>query len=75
MKSKVSAGILALFFGFVGVHKFYLGQKTQGILYILFSWTFIPMIVAFIEAIRLFSMSDEDFDARYNKGMVVQQPL
>lgn len=69
MKSKVNAGILALFFGFVGVHKFYLRQRFQGLIYLVFCWTFVPMILSFVEAIRFFSMTDEQFDARYNKGL------
>jgi len=34
MKKKHIAGILALFFGIFGVHRFYLGQKKKGILYL-----------------------------------------
>ena len=41
-KSKAIAIILALFLGGIGIHKFYLGQAGQGILYLLFCWTFIP---------------------------------
>ena len=66
MKNKTTAGLLALFLGGIGVHKFYLG-KASGIWYLLFCWTFIPVIVAFIEAISLFTMSEEEFDEKYNK--------
>lgn len=65
-KSKIAAGLLALFLGGIGVHKFYLGQTLAGILYLLFCWTGIPGIIAFIEAIILLTMSDADFDAKYN---------
>mgnify|MGYP003458009378 CR=1 FL=1 len=49
IKSKVAAGILAMFLGGIGVHKFYLGQVGMGILYLCFCWTGIPAFVAFIE--------------------------
>ncbi|EFL92339.1 TM2 domain-containing hypothetical protein [Candidatus Regiella insecticola LSR1] len=40
------------FFGGIGAHKFYLGKIGQGFLYLLFFWTLIPAIIAFIEFIR-----------------------
>ncbi|PSR32022.1 MAG: hypothetical protein C7B44_15680 [Sulfobacillus thermosulfidooxidans] len=66
MRDKVNAGLLALFLGAFGLQKFYLRKPAQGVLYVLFSWTFIPMIASFIEAIRIFSMTDDQFDDRYN---------
>ncbi len=71
-KSRLTAGILALFFGGVGIHKFYMGQAGLGFLYLVFFWTFIPGIVAFIEAIILLTTSDAAFNAKYNnKGAQV----
>ncbi|HTL34003.1 MAG TPA: TM2 domain-containing protein [Kofleriaceae bacterium] len=64
-KNKVTAGLFALFLGGIGVHKFYLGQVGSGIVYLLFFWTFIPALIAFIEAIVLLTMTDEDFARRY----------
>jgi TM2 domain-containing membrane protein YozV len=64
-KSKIAAALLALFLGGIGVHKFYLGQVGLGILYLLFCWTFIPSIIAFVEFIILLTMSDEAFDRKY----------
>jgi len=58
-KSQTTAGLLALFLGGIGVHKFYLGQSGLGILYLLFCWTFIPGIIALIEAIIYFTASPE----------------
>lgn len=43
--------ILAFFLGGIGIHKFYAGRTGSGIAYLLFSWTFIPGIIAFIEFI------------------------
>lgn len=50
-KDKVVFVLLAVFFGWFGVHRFYLGDIGLGILYLLFSWTFIPYFVSLIEAI------------------------
>lgn len=66
MKNKMTAELLALFVGGFGVHKFYLGQTGIGVVYLLFCWTGIPGIIAFIEAIILLTMSDDDFNAKYN---------
>ncbi len=49
-KNPTTAVILALLLGGLGIHKFYLEQTGMGILYLLFCWTSIPAIVAFIEA-------------------------
>ncbi len=66
-KSKFVAGILALFVGGFGIHKFYLGKPIQGLIYLVFSWTFIPALIGFIEGIRYFLMSEEDFLFQYGK--------
>ena len=60
-KSKIVAGALAILLGGFGGHKFYLQQPGLGILYFLFSWTFIPSIIALIEGIMFLTMSDEQF--------------
>jgi TM2 domain-containing membrane protein YozV len=66
MKDKTTAGILALLVGGIGVHKFYLGKIGQGILYFLFSWTFIPSLIAFFEGIKYLTMEQAQFDYKYN---------
>lgn len=64
-RNRTTAALLALFFGGVGVHKFYLGQGGAGAIYLIFCWTLIPALVAFIEALVLFGMNDSTFAARY----------
>lgn len=49
--NKVVYCVLAFFFGGLGIHKFYAGKVSAGILYILFCWTCIPAFIAFIEFI------------------------
>ena len=65
VKSKSTAIILALLLGGIGAHKFYLDRSGQGILYLLFCWTFIPSLIAFVEAIVYATTSDETFHAKY----------
>ena len=60
-KSKLTAGLLALFLGGLGIHKFYLGAWGWGIVYIVLVMTWIPAILALIEAIRYFTLPDEEF--------------
>lgn len=80
MKKKEVAGILALLLGPMGVHRFYLGRRFQGILHLfLFAIMFmatieehapfimIPAILGFIDAVLFFAMPKEEFDERYNK--------
>jgi TM2 domain-containing membrane protein YozV len=66
MKSKLTAVILTFFLGGFGIHKFYLGQAKQGILYVLFCWTMIPALIAFFEFFGLLFMSDYTFNTKYN---------
>ncbi len=64
-KSRVTAGFLAIFLGGIGVHKFYLGSVGWGVVYLIFSWTWIPAILGIIEGIIYFSMSDHSFKEKY----------
>lgn len=76
-KNKIVAGLLALFLGGLGIHKFYLGYTTQGIIMavasvfgfiLLFIPTLIIAVVAFIEAIIYLTRSDDAFYETYEKG-------
>ena len=48
-KSTGVALLLALFLGGIGAHNFYLGNTTSGVIFLLFCWTFIPMIISLIQ--------------------------
>ena len=66
-KSKKIATVLAFpFLGGLGVHKFYLGQIGQGIVYLLFCFLVIPSIIALFEFISYLSMSINKFDSKFN---------
>lgn len=49
--NKVVYLLVTFFLGGLGVHKFITGRVLQGVLYILFCWTFIPACLAFVEFI------------------------
>lgn len=64
-KDKTTAGVFALLLGGLGIHKFYLGQTTLGIVYLLLFWTCVPALIAFVEGILLLTMSEDKFAQRY----------
>lgn len=64
IKSKIAAGILAIFLGGLGIHKFYLGKTGKGILYLVFCWTYIPSLIAFIEGIIYLCSNDYNFQVK-----------
>ena len=66
-KSKTTAGVLAILLGGIGIHKFYLGKIGIGIVYILFCWTYVPVIIGLIEGIIYLTSSDEKFYLKYVK--------
>ncbi|MDE5739555.1 MAG: NINE protein [Bacteroidaceae bacterium] len=80
MKSKTTAGLLAIFLGEFGIHWFYLGKSGMGIAYLLlflvFCWTFfVPLIVAIvtlIEGIVFLTMNEEKFNMQYNTATIYQ---
>lgn len=60
-KERIVAVLLALFLGGLGIHHFYMNRPWLGVLCILFVWTFIPAIIALIEAVVYLCMSDDSF--------------
>lgn len=66
MKDKNVAGILALFLGWLGAHRFYLGQVGRGIVYLIFSWFPLVWIIALIDALSFLTMDQRKFDEKYN---------
>ena len=74
-KSKVVAGLLALFFGGLGIHKFYLGYTQAGVIILVASIVgglltsgvanVLIGIVTLVEAIIYFTRSDYEFYQNY----------
>ena len=73
-KNRITAGILALLIGHFGVHKFYLGHKGTGVLFLVSFWggmalffipTLIIAVISVIEGILYLCKSDEEFQQIY----------
>jgi TM2 domain-containing membrane protein YozV len=75
MKNKNTAALIAFLAGFVGAHQFYLERNVKGFLYILGTcgaWFFtykIMLIIAIFDGIRFLTMSPDEFDYKYNRGI------
>ncbi len=75
-KNKIVAALLAFFLGTLGIHKFYLGKTTAGIIMLVcgtIGWLLIlpgliSAVIAFIEFIIYLIKSDEDFHRDYVVG-------
>lgn len=75
MKDKNVAAILALFLGGIGVHKFYLGRIGAGVLFLIFSWTFIPTLLGLIDFFVLALMDQDEFNRKYNGANTFPAPV
>jgi TM2 domain-containing membrane protein YozV len=64
-KSRATAAFLAYALGGLGAHKFYLGKSLSGALYLVFCWTFVPVLVAFVEGTIYVAMGDDAFRRQY----------
>jgi TM2 domain-containing membrane protein YozV len=64
-KNRIAAAPFAILLGGLGIHKFYLGRVGQGILYLVFCWTFIPALIGLVEGIIYLTMSDYDFEQKF----------
>ena len=55
--------VLAICLGWLGAHRFYLGQIGSGLVYLLIFWFFPPLaiVLGLIDAVRYFFMTDEQF--------------
>ena len=67
-KSRAVCALLAFFLGAIGIHRFYMGKTTSGVLMLLFSWTFIPSFIALIDLIIILCGNAKDSDGREIKA-------
>jgi TM2 domain-containing membrane protein YozV len=68
---KIAAGLLAIFLGSLGIHKFYLGYTTAGIIMLvisLFTCGTVMAVIGLIEGIIYLTRTDEQFVATYVVG-------
>lgn len=68
LRSQNLAALWCAFLGAFGAHKFYLGKIFPGILYLLFSWTSITVVLAYIDLLVIAFTSQEKWAYRYNAG-------
>ena len=71
---KTVAALFALALGGLGLHRVYLGRPASAFVYLAFSWTFVPALIALIEGIRLLAMSEGKFAAKYVRRISVPRP-
>lgn len=74
-KDHVAAGLLAIFLGFLGIHKFYLGYNVQGFIMLAISVVGGPLlfglpfgvmwVIAIIEGVIYLSKNQTDFERMY----------
>ena len=76
-KEKIVAGVFAIVLGGLGIHKFYLGYKTAGIIHLLiffigiiplFLGTIAISMIALVEGIIYLIKTDEEFEQTYIIG-------
>ncbi len=72
MKNRIIAGLLAMILGVVGAHRFYLNDIGGGIFYLFLMFITaklafpVTFILGIIEAVKIFNMSNKEFDEKYN---------
>lgn len=70
-KDKLVAGLLAIFLGSLGIHKFYLGYTKPAVIMLLVSLLTLGIgatvmaVIALIEGILYLTKSDEEFNSIY----------
>lgn len=66
LSTRKMAIVLALFLGWLGAHRFYLGQIGWGLLYLVIAYLFTPLavVIGLIDAARFTLMSEAAFPSR-----------
>ena len=64
-RNRTTAALLALFVGWFGFHHFYLGNRRRGIYYLAFCWTMVPLILAWVDTIRLALADEREFQEKF----------
>ncbi|MGC1305745.1 MAG: NINE protein [Phormidesmis sp.] len=72
MKDKTVAALLAIFLGWIGIHKFYLGQNGKGLVYLIVGVTplaFVTFMISVCQGIGLLMTSQDAFDYQFNRRL------
>jgi TM2 domain-containing membrane protein YozV len=64
-KNRPIAILLALLLGSFGIHRFYVGPISWGVVYLVFFWTGIPGFLAWLEALYWLTRSDVEWAQKY----------
>jgi TM2 domain-containing membrane protein YozV len=65
---KIVSGIFAILLGSLGIHKFYLGYITEGVIQLILGLVGIGGLIGVIEGIIYLTKTDEDFYQTYQVG-------
>lgn len=71
LKSRKVAALLAftgMLMPITGLHKFYLGQRLWGLLYLFLWWTPIPRVASAIEGVWYLFQNEDEFDRNFNSN-------
>jgi len=63
--SRTVAIVLAVTLGLLGAHLVYLGDRRRALKYAAFFWTFVPVVLAFRDAVKLVLMDQAAFEREY----------
>jgi len=69
-KHQTTAFFLTLFLGGIGAHRFYLDETALGLVYLVFCWTFIPVVISLFELLLIAKRVD-----RYNTQLADEVAL
>ena len=72
-KTRSTACFLAVATGWCGGHKFYLGERVAGWIYLFWFWTLVPFLLSLYEALVLSQMSLVTFNMMYNLDIILAQ--
>lgn len=67
-KDQTRAVLLAALLGDFGLHHFYLGRISVGVVYLMFCWTGIPGVLGALDARRYAFMNADTWSVRFNEG-------
>ena len=75
-KRNLTVAVLFAFFGgMFGLHHFYTGHTRRALWYLAFFWLAFPLVLGWIDAVRLALLDDTEFQTRLTSAPVVQDGM